>query len=169
MKSIVGVVRIVGLALATLLAAVLPYAPVTAGPYTVGDLTLSDATPAPGATIDLGVDGFRPNSDADVFFRSTPVLLASVTADAAGDVAATITIPTDASGEHRVEVVGVGPDGSPRTLSAPITVQADGDESEPLPSTGGSVAPTVVIAILAALVGIALLVVTRVRRRARTA
>lgn len=147
----------------------LPFAAAAEGPYTNGDVSLSDASPAPGASVDVGASGFQPNSEVEVIFRSDPITLATATADAAGEVMATVTIPSDASGAHRIEVVGVAPDGSPRTVSSDITVTADGESSEPLPSTGNSVAPAVIIAIVAALVGVALLVVTRVRRRARTA
>ena len=118
--------------------------------------------------------GFRPNSDVDIFFRSAPVLLSTTTANGVGEVLATVVIPSTASGEHQIEVVGVAPDGSARSVSTPVTVTAGTDgnlttPSNPLPSTGNSTTPTVLIAIGVALVGVALLVGTRVRRRARSA
>ncbi len=141
-----------------------------AGPYTDGEVSISDTTPAPGSSLDVAASGFQPNSDVDILFRSTPTLLASVTADAGGDVEATVTIPSDASGEHRIELVGVAPDGSARTVSATVTVTADGTTSSgSLPSTGSSTSPIVYIAILVALLGVALLIGARVRNRARSA
>lgn len=163
--------RAIWAALAVLVVALgVPVAVAAEGPYTNGDVSLSDASPAPGASVDVGASGFQPNSEVEVIFRSDPITLGSATADAAGEVMATVAIPSDASGEHRIEVVGVAPDGSSRVLSSDITVTADGDaSSDPLPSTGSSAAPTVIVALLAALVGVGLLVVTRVRRRARSA
>ncbi len=164
MKSII---RVLGLVSFAVLALPLVAA---AGPYTGDEVTVSDPNPSPGSSVDVAASGFQPNSDVDILFRSTPTLLASVTADAGGDVAATVTIPSDASGEHRIELVGVAPDGSARTVSATVTVSADGSTSSgSLPSTGNSTVPIVYIAILVALLGVALLIGARVRSRARSA
>lgn len=143
-----------------------------AGPYSNDGISVSDPTPSPGGSVDVVASGFRPNSSADVFFRSTPVLLASTTADGVGDVKVTVVIPSTASGEHRIEVVGVAPDGSVRAVSTAVSVDTGGNPTSPpnpLPTTGSSTAPTVAIAIAIALVGLVLLLGTRLRRRARSA
>lgn len=153
-------------------ASVLVPAVAAAAPYSNGAISVSDTTPPPGGSVDVVASGFRPNSDVDIFFRSTPLLLASTVADGAGEVMATVAIPSTASGQHRIEVVGSAPDGSPRSVSVTVTVDTGGNETAPfdlLPTTGTGTAPTVMIAIVAALVGVALLIGTRVRRRARSA
>ncbi|WP_084075507.1 leucine-rich repeat protein [Demequina sp. NBRC 110052] len=60
---------------------------------------------APGDSITVTGKGFAPGEELQLWFLSSPVLLTTVTADAAGTFAAEVTIPAEATaGTHHLEV-----------------------------------------------------------------
>lgn len=103
------------------------YGEAVAEPAVVTLLAAPSVTPAAGqvaagGTLDLAGTGARPGEEVAIELRSTPVLLAAVTADAAGAFAATVTVPAaTAPGEHTL--VAVGADGG-EVASAALTVTA---------------------------------------------
>lgn len=90
-----------------------------------------------GQSVDVCGSGFTPGEQVQVFLHSEPRFLAVVQADAQGDVAAPVVIPTDAVGEHRIELRGVS---SGRSIfSSPFTVRAAAAQraaTGTLPATG---------------------------------
>jgi LPXTG-motif cell wall-anchored protein len=120
-----------------------------------GGLSLSNMTPSPGGSTAVTSSGWKPNSDVTITLHSTPVVLATVKADATGTVNTTVTIPSSASaGSHTIELAGTSSTGAPQTMSSPITVQSGG--GDPLPRTGAAVAALVLVGIVLFVVGSAL-------------
>jgi hypothetical protein len=104
-----------------------------------------DKTFAPGQQFTVTGTGFKPFSDVDVYAHSTPVKLGTLTADSLGTVSGSFTIPAGlAAGDHTLTMQGVDATGSPRTLSLPVQVTADGAVPDALSFTGTTVAPLVV-------------------------
>ncbi len=138
---------------------------------------LSDGTPvfAPGATLHVISTGFIPNNTAQVIMHSTPVVLASVTADSTGSIDVTVHVPNSlALGHH--ELIVTMPS---RTCNLPVDakrsssgVDAVAVTASPASSgvaglafTGTAVASMSIVAGLLLVGGTALLVVSRQRRR----
>lgn len=152
-----------------------------AAPYQGGAaISVSDRTPAPGGLVEIRCDGFRANSNVDIFFRSTPILLASVLADANGSVAASVKIPTEATGVHTIEVVGIGSDSGPLTRAVTVTVltgsggdvpqaESPASSTSDLASTGWTVDSAIIAAVVAIALGLALVWRARTKRRASRA
>lgn len=131
--------------------------------------TVSDDNPAPGDDVDITATGFGPNTDSTIFILSTPIQLATATADSNGVVRATVTIPEDIQpGAHTIEVRGVDSNETPRTVSIPITVAGEVTgttaAAQPLAATGSGLSTLVLVAGVLAAAGGALLL--QVRRRA---
>lgn len=114
-------------------------------------LRLGQSQARPGERVDVAGDGYRPNSTVTVEFRSAPTFLASVQTNSAGSFAVSVTIPADASsGRHTIAAVGVNPNGTPRELTADITIVASGagergrsNAAATLPRTGAGIAAAV--------------------------
>lgn len=88
-----------------------------------GTATSSAVAVAPGGSLTVAGSGFKPGSSVAVDLFSTPRVLATVSANSAGAVSATVTIPADIEpGTHEIQLQGVDPAGAPRTLSRTITV-----------------------------------------------
>lgn len=141
-----------------LLAPVAIAAPVAAG-YPPGSPTVesSSGTPAPGASIDITVSGFCPSSSVVLDIDGTTV--GGGTTDGSGSVTITITAPATA-GTYTVTATGGGECSDVASLA--IVVTAGGG----LPSTGSnSTMPGLQIAIVAVLVGGALVGLASMRRR----
>lgn len=136
------------------------------GQYPPGraELEVSSSSVAPGGSLTVSGDGFRPGSSVAIDLFSDPVRLATVTADATGGINTAVTIPTTTSaGQHTIEASGVTPAGEALVLSATITVGGD------LVRTGSSsTAPLTAAGAGLVLLGAAALVVTRRRRASRT-
>ncbi|WP_062069344.1 InlB B-repeat-containing protein [Demequina sediminicola] len=110
----------------------------------------------PGETITIAGRGFDPGESVEVELHSTPVLLASTTADASGAFSIEVTIPEDISpGEHTlVLAAGTGTAEMPFTVTAP-TVMAQAGEM--LAATGAQAwRSTAVVAFAVFLLGLAL-------------
>ncbi|HEU5007519.1 MAG TPA: hypothetical protein VFT67_11120 [Jatrophihabitantaceae bacterium] len=100
-----------------------------------GTLDGVPGTTNPGQTFTATGTGFAPFATVNFGIYSSPLLLATVSADASGVVKATITIPADFTGDHTVVAAGTGPSGSPLYLAAGTTVVA---KSTPTPAGSGS-------------------------------
>ena len=117
-----------------------------------------------GQSVDVCGEGFTPGEQVQVFLHSEPRFLTVVPAGAAGDVAAPVTIPVDATGEHRIELRGVTSGRS--ILSDPFTIRAAssrGAGSGTLPATGSDT--TLLFVAFAAIVAGLALVKVEVRGR----
>ncbi|HUQ40831.1 MAG TPA: hypothetical protein VM030_11825 [Acidimicrobiales bacterium] len=140
---------------------------------TGNNLAVSDPTFAPGdLTTGVSGEGFQGGSSVTLTLFSAPVVLKTVTADAAGRFSTTVTIPASTTpGNHTITATGVAPDGSPLTLSNAVTMLGaggttaggttgtSGGSSTGLARTGASIG----LATLAGFV-LVLLGVTMVRR-----
>lgn len=83
-------------------------APPKLGSVTVdGKVLAPGAELSPGQTLHLSASGFVPGSPVTIQVHSAVATLASVTADPAGDVSATVTLPTSlAPGNHTLSIAG---------------------------------------------------------------
>lgn len=134
---------------------VTPLAIVVTGPASVSFGTQDIGASLTGSTLSgsaLGLNvggngsasgfGFQPGSTASVWIQSTPARLGTAAVDANGNFTSSFVVPADlASGNHTVQLQGVGFDGQPRALDAGVTVAATGG----LPSTGSDVSLPVVV------------------------
>ena len=93
-------------------------------PPAVLSLLLTNNNPAQGETFGACAPAgtFAPGSPVRILIGGNEI--GTVTADATGGVCAEIEVPCDApTGAVRLEFVGTGPDGAPRTLGADVNVQ----------------------------------------------
>lgn len=116
-------------------------------PPATGTLTLegdsSGVEVAPGAELTLTGGGFADHASVTIGIYSTPQDLGTTTADEAGDIEATVTIPDELTGTHTVTAMGNGPDGDGVVLRTSVELVAsdvaDGPTQaivETLPRTG---------------------------------
>jgi hypothetical protein len=97
-------------------------------------------------------------------FTSSPVLLATTTANGAGAINASVTIPSDAeAGSHTLSATGADPVGGTLVLRASLTVEGSTGSILGLPRTGGNIAALAIVAAAIFLVGGLFDVVTRRR------
>ena len=143
------------------LAAVLLPSAALATPYASGSIAVSDSSPIVGGQVTVSGTGFAPNSNVEVFLRPSGQRLATTTADAAGAVSVSVTIPAGTTGSVTLELVGLDAAGNPLVRSVGLTI-VDSN----LPATGSSNAPVLVAALVAAAAGGVLLVMARLRRSA---
>lgn len=79
--------------------------PALAAPYTDEPVVeTTDPSPGVGDTIPVAMTGFDANETLYVELHSTPILLRTVQADAAGAVDTTVTLPPDARCAHTIVV-----------------------------------------------------------------
>jgi hypothetical protein len=155
---------------------------------TLGDVTVGGTVLTDGATLKAGDDvtltgaGFEPGESVQVVLRSAPVVLATTTAAEDGSVTVTVTLPSNLSaGNHTLTLVGsldapafafkVAAASASATPTAtptdPATTPAPtGTSNQPggLASTGATVIPVAVGAMLLVLLGFGLLGASRRRR-----
>jgi hypothetical protein len=82
-------------------------------------------TVAAGDRYAVSAGGFAPDSPGLANLRSDPVHVGSFTADHTGLAQVDVTIPADTPlGPHELELAGIAPDGSARSVMIPITVVA---------------------------------------------
>ncbi len=123
---------------------------------------VTDSTTTRGQQIRWFAQGYRPGSPVTLTFFSTPVPMGTAQADSSTFVERLVRIPADADlGSHRIVSTGIGANGSPLTLTVPLTVSADGAGvvGTPSGSGGGDLPRTGVDVALAALVGAGLIAV----------
>lgn len=75
---------------------------------------------------------FLPDSTAEVWLHSDPVLLGTVTVSQANTFREAFAVPRGVSGEHTIVVTGRGLDGQPHTIASRITI-AEPESSAPTP------------------------------------
>ena len=120
-------------------------------------VSVSNASPAAGDSITVTGTGFYPNESVAIELRSTPVLLATATADASGSFTATVTVPSGtAAGAHEIVATGAA---SGHAFADPITVAGPA-----LAATGIDPLPPLLLGLCLVTTGF-LLVVVRSRRR----
>ncbi|MFF7291197.1 endonuclease/exonuclease/phosphatase family protein [Microbacterium sp. NPDC008134] len=132
-------------------------------------VVLGSTTVVAGGSLKISGAGFNAGAELRLELRSTPVALGSVTASAAGEFSTTVTIPASvAAGAHTLVVIL--PDGSEVTAAVTVTAapgagagaDAGGDA---LAQTGGELLlPAVWAAVVALLLGAALVIRRRVRQ-----
>ena len=149
------------LALVVALFASIAVATPTFAAYPPGGPSLSSSgTPAVNSSVTLSVTGFCPDTAVDFFLDGSPI--GSVTADAEGNASLTITAPST-PGTYNVQADA--DDGScvaSESLSLVVTPSG-------LPSTGSNTTmPGLQIALMALLVGGALVGAAALRRRTPT-
>jgi len=77
----------------------------------------------PGAKIRLNAKGFKPGTEVNVWLFSTPVRLGTVKADSMGSVRGEFFIPRNVdSGNHRIAIEAVLPDGEKATVALGVQV-----------------------------------------------
>ena len=85
--------------------------------------TLSTQTAAPGSNVDVSGSGFKPNTDVTITLHSTPVVLATVKANASGTFSATVTIPKDTVlGSHQIISSGLDANSNQASSTLNLTV-----------------------------------------------
>lgn len=101
--------------------------PTIAGTGVVVEPLFGQGDQVAGAQVQLAGAGLRPGSPWTAELHSTPVTLASGTADADGTFWLLGSLPAGVEpGRHRVVLSGIAPDGSPVTSTVWITVTAAG-------------------------------------------
>lgn len=110
--------------------------------------------------------GFKPGSTVQISIHSTPVLLATATADANGNVDVTVKIPTGfvPGSTHQIVASGSSPTGAPVNDTVNVTLAGGGGA---LPFTGAEVVTVGVTGI--ALLGVGGFLVFAARWKRRTA
>ena len=104
---------------------------------------VGDNTVAPGGALSVSGTGFVPGERVAVELHSTPVTLSLVTADAAGALNATVTIPAGTEpGEHSIVLTGLD---SKRTASIGIVVTQPAVGAASLPATGAALPVTLMV------------------------
>ncbi|GAA1953618.1 metallophosphoesterase [Microbacterium aquimaris] len=131
-------------------------------------LMLSASTVVAGGELALTASGLEAGEQVRIELHSDPVLLDTVSADAAGDLAATVTIPAGTEpGAHEIVIVAE----SGATARADLTVTADdvagapAAESGDLAATGSTVPAGFILAGVALLAAGAAATFVAVRRR----
>jgi predicted alpha-1,2-mannosidase len=130
-------------------------------------ITLDRSTVRQGESLGVTGAGFAAGEQVEIVLNSDPVLLATVSADGAGVLQASVVIPAStAPGAHEIVVTGLASGG---TASAALTVLAanSGNTAGGLPVTGGQL-PFIALAggMLLLGLGAAFLVMRRRRRLA---
>jgi titin len=93
-----------------------------------------------GATVDVHGEGYRPGSTVDIWLMPGSHLLGTLTAGPDGSVSGQLAIPAGLqSGDHTIQLNGVGPDGITRTLTLAVAVL---DATARNTSSGGLLALT---------------------------
>ena len=140
----------------------------------VGTLTWTgDVTP--GATVTLAGSGYAPNAALDIELHSDPVLLTTVTTDAAGAFSTDVVVPADApEGAHNFVVAyqGTAISQSPVTVVAAAPVAPVADEEPAAAAEPAETVPPItglIILIALAAAGVLLLVTHYARGGSRRA
>jgi hypothetical protein len=129
-------------------------APDTNLPLDTGNGDVS--TLAPGAEIVVKGAGYAPYSSVTITVYSSPIVLATVTADATGAFEQSVTAPESlAAGTHSFVAAGVDPDGNVRALRLDLTI-ASGSDTGGLPVTGPSVLWLIIVGFGITLGGVTL-------------
>ncbi|MEO7429194.1 MAG: prenyltransferase/squalene oxidase repeat-containing protein [Acidimicrobiales bacterium] len=122
----------------------------------------SSSTATLGGTLTVTGSGFAPGERVSVTLLSTPVLLATATADSQGHVTQLVTIPADLEvGDYQIELVGLS---SGARVSIPVEVLGTSvRRSATLPATGRPTGQETELAVGLLVLGAALVGVARRR------
>lgn len=93
---------------------------------------------SPGDRLTVQGSGFQPGGEVDITLESTTVLLTTVSADGAGAIAATVTLPAGVTGAHTLKATGPAAGGGVLVLTLQLQI---GPSSGALPFTGGEGLP----------------------------
>lgn len=119
----------------------------------------------PGDTFTVSGTGFAPNAPVTLGIYSSPVTLASVTADATGAFTTPVTVPTTTPvGAHTIVAIGMDPDADDLALSANIRIVA---AATPLANTGIQPEQVALIALALAFGGFLAFAIALLMRRRR--
>jgi titin len=131
--------------------------PVTDLPLETGDGNTTSA--APGEELVVEGDGYAPYSSVTITVYSSPIVLATVTANEMGAFRQAVTVPEGLSaGTHSFVAAGVDENGQPRALRLDLTIAADSDDDSGgrLPVTGPALVWIIVAGFTVTLAGFAL-------------
>ncbi|MFI5891888.1 hypothetical protein ACIA5D_17435 [Actinoplanes sp. NPDC051513] len=151
---------------------VTPTAPVVATeppdtdlPLDTGDGAISSA--APGQALVMIGDGYAPYSTVTITIYSSPIVLATVTADQGGAFEETVTVPGSLpTGSHSFVAAGVDSDGNLRALRLDLTIAGTSDDGG-LPVTGPAVILLIITGFTVTMLGAAMRSVRHHRPRHR--
>lgn len=116
----------------------LPVTPPVTPPAAQPAVSLDKGSYAPGESVTVTATGFPAGAVATVEFRSTPVVLGTLTIGADGSAAAVFTVPVTASaGGHQIVVSAAGVSASVSLSVAGGTLAATGTDSAPMLGIAG--------------------------------
>lgn len=134
------------------------------GPGGVPNLTSSTSTTAPGGSLLVSGANFVPNEGITITLHSTPVTLATTTADPSGSFSVTVTIPSNTTpGTHTILATGATGDSSSTTLVVSGSVTS-ATVTSGLAFTGADIAAMAGFGAIALAIGGMLILTTRRRR-----
>jgi len=126
------------------------------GAVPAAELAVSTTTPFPGESIMVSGSNFVANEAITIELHSAPIVLAHVTTDGNGAFSVHVTIPSNLTGTHTIDVAG---DHS-FCPSSPVTITIQSSGTSPsgggLPNTGVDILAGVAIALALLAAGIAL-------------
>ena len=124
---------------------------------TDGNLVLEN-----GDFVVVAADGYRAGTEVEVWLRSTPKMLGTVTVDASGAVKGTFEVPASVeAGDHRVLLSGTTKSGGDSVLGVGLRIGSYGKES--------NTSKWIISLAIALAVGLGLLIPTTTRRRRKSA
>ena len=147
-------------------AVLLPPLPPTGAAGTIDGVP---AITSPGETFTASTSGFAIDAPITWGIYSSPRMLTTSVADAAGKTTAQLTIPAGFAGFHTIVATGIAPDGSQRVVTATTTVVDPVSAPARLAATGVSGGNSPFAALVLLGLGLVLMLVMRVRRAARRA
>ncbi|MFZ9158932.1 MAG: hypothetical protein ACO230_12670, partial [Ilumatobacteraceae bacterium] len=108
----------------------------------------------------VAASGYESGSDVEIWLRSTPAKLATVTVDARGEISGTFTLPKNIdAGDHRVVLAGRTKSGGDSVIGVGLRIGSYGKES--------NVNRWIISLVIAMGITLALVIPTTVRRRKR--
>ena len=110
--------------------------PATGGLVLTSESGASETTLLPGAEVRLLGAGFADEAAVTISLYSDPIGLGTTTADAEGEIDATVTLPDTLVGEHTISALGNAPDGSAHSLQATVSLERTA------PAAAGTLAET---------------------------
>ncbi len=92
-----------------------------------GTVSAGSASAARGGSVAITGTGFKPSSPVVLAWYTSPVVLATTTANTAGAISATVTVPADTpAGVHTLLAIGLSPTGAVRYLAKAVAVDVAG-------------------------------------------
>jgi hypothetical protein len=115
--------------------------PVGAQPYShsASSLHVSSKSVPAGSKVAIAGSGFAAYSSVSVYVHSSPVFLATTTADAHGAISTSVSLPGNLPpGGHTLTATGPAAGGGTSTLAVGITVGGRGERSGGISGTAGA-------------------------------